>query len=417
MGDDIRLNIGAGKTELDGFDPVDIKDGNQAYPLDYPDNSVDEIYASHQLEHFSHRLVPEVLKHWVSKLKPGGKLRVAVPDFRWVAQSYLENKPINAQGYVMGGHVDDNDRHGALFDRESLAELMMAAGVEQIHVWEPEIKDCSALPVSLNLAGYKPISDIKRCESTIAVLSAPRFGPMLHMRISADAFHNTRVRYVVAQGVYWHQVLCEAMESLIANEEAFRYVITADYDSIFTGMDVLMLYRLMEIYSEADSICGMQSKRQDTNAMLCNLLAENGKARTEIPTIELLSKHLTPILTGHFGLTIFRADALRNHPRPWMVAEPNADNRWGQHRRDADMDFWKRWLGAGRKAFMANRVVLGHMEEVIAWPGHNMAPIYQHVKDFATKGKPPEAWPSCLQDANHNSDSCGNGDETKSAQS
>lgn len=410
MGDDLKLNIGAGKTSLDGFEPVDVANGDRAYPLERPDNSVTEIYASHTLEHFSHTIVLQVLKDWVRVLKPGGRLRIAVPDLRWVATKYLANEPVNIQGYIMGGHTDDNDHHGALFDRESLAEMMLLAGLEQIHQWTSEIADCAALPVSLNLAGYKPISDITRCTDTIAALSAPRFAPTLHMRVSADAFYRVGVRYIVAQGVYWHQVLCECLESLLADAANFRYIITTDYDTIFTGMDVLTLYRLMEIFPEADSICGMQSKRQDKQAMLCNLRGNDGKARTEIPTLELVAKQLTPILTGHFGLTIFRADTLRNHPRPWMVAEPNAENRWGEHRRDADMDFWRRWHEAGRKAYMATHVVAGHMEEVIAWPGTGLKPIYQLVQDFAKQGKPPEVWPTCLRQDDPNSDCSGNGE-------
>lgn len=418
MGDDIRLNIGAGATELEGFDPIDIKNGGRAYPLERPDNSVDEIYASHILEHFSHRIVPDVLKNWVAKLKPGGRLRIATVDFDWCLEAKQQNKPVNIQAYVMGGHVDANDHHGTIFDRESLAELMLAAGLEQIHEWKPEIKDCSALPVSLNLAGFRPISDIKRCHDTVAVLSAPRYAPTLHMRVSADAFYRVGVRYVIAQGVYWHQVLCEALESLIANEhEAAKYVITCDYDSIFTAIDVLTLYRLMEIFPEADSICGMQSKRQDARAILCNLLGQDGKARTEVPTLELLSKQLTPILTGHFGLTIFRASTLRDHPRPWMVAQPNKEDRWGEHRVDADMDFWRRWRDAGHQAYMATHVVLGHMEEVIAWPGRELMPIYQPVQNFAKKGKPPEVWPTCLRNADRDSDSCDSTAEKKPAQS
>jgi hypothetical protein len=397
MGDDVRLNIGAGPTALDGFRSIDCKNGDQAFPLEHEDGSVEEIYASHILEHFSHRETPDVLKNWVSKLKPGGRLRVAVPDFGWVAKAYAAGEPINTQGYVMGGHVDEDDRHGALFDRESLAELMLAAGLEQIHEWKHEIEDCSSLPVSLNLAGFKPISTEMTCKNTLAVLSAPRFGPMLHMRVSADAFYRVGVRYIVAQGVYWHQVLCECLESILSDNPKLKYVITCDYDTIFTGIDVLLLYRLMEVFPEADSICGIQCKRQEKKAMLCNLKGEGATPRTEVPTLELVSKQLTPILSGHFGLTIFRAETLRNHPRPWMVAAPNKDDRWGDHRRDADMDFWKRWYEAGHKAYMANRVALGHMEEVIAWPGDELNPIYQLVQEFAKKGRPAEAWPQCLQ--------------------
>ena len=47
-----KLNIGAGDNPLPDYENIDIKDGKTAYPLDYPDNTFDEIRASHILEHF-----------------------------------------------------------------------------------------------------------------------------------------------------------------------------------------------------------------------------------------------------------------------------------------------------------------------------------------------------------------------------
>ena len=152
----LRLNLGAGATELPGFDAVDRKVGREVFPLDVDDESVEEIYASHVLEHFSHRQVQDVLRHWVAKLRPGGRIRVAVPDFEWIVAQYVRCNPINVQGYVMGGQVDDNDFHKCLFDSDMLTSLMVEAGLVEIARWLPEIKDCSALPVSLNLSGVKP---------------------------------------------------------------------------------------------------------------------------------------------------------------------------------------------------------------------------------------------------------------------
>lgn len=421
---ELRLNLGAEDTSLEGYVPIDSRNGDSAYPLRYDDNSVAEIYASHLLEHFSYRIVPDVLKHWIQKLKPGGRLRLSVPNFEWLANAYLKGDPINIQGFVMGSQEHDGNHHRALFDRDSLSELMMEAGLERLHEWTPEIEDCSVYEFSLNLAGYKPICDVQVCRDTMAILSAPRYSPTIHMRVASDAFFNTRVPYMVCQGVYWHQVLCETIEKALSSEQPrYKYVITCDYDSIFSGVDVLNLYRLMDIFPQADAICGLQSKRQNKESILCNLRDADGQPRTEIPELELLSKQLTPILSGHFGLTIFRAESLRKHERPWMVAAPNTDNRWGDHRLDADMDFWKRWHKAGHKSYMATHVVVGHMEEVIAWPGAELKPVYQLVSDFAKTGKPVNVWPQLqkkyLQDAQAglDSDSCENGADSNPATS
>jgi len=153
----LKLNIGSGDgITMKGYTNVDAKFGDSAFPLAYSDNSVDEIYASHILEHFPHAQTLDVLKDWVRVLKPGGVLKVAVPDFALIAKSYVANGfHAIADGYVYGGQIDENDFHKALFDRAKLSKLMIDAGLEHIRTWESEVKDCASLAVSLNLTGQK----------------------------------------------------------------------------------------------------------------------------------------------------------------------------------------------------------------------------------------------------------------------
>ena len=207
----IKLDLGAGNNPVDGFVSVDRKNGQEVYPLPYDDDSVDEIRASHVLEHFSHTQVSEVINHWVSKLRPGGRLRIAVPNFETIVRQYMDNKPVNVQGYLMGGHVDANDHHGCLFDSDVLTEALLASGLERIHQWRSEQKDCASLDISLNLGGYKPSGKYQFCENTTAVLSAPRYGPVMHFRYAFRAFAKSRVPYQICQGAYWHQVLSQTL--------------------------------------------------------------------------------------------------------------------------------------------------------------------------------------------------------------
>ncbi len=74
-----KLNLGAGSAPMDGWENLDRKTGEEIYPLNR--DGVDEIRASHVLEHFSHQKIPTVLADWVGALKPGGLLKIAVPDF------------------------------------------------------------------------------------------------------------------------------------------------------------------------------------------------------------------------------------------------------------------------------------------------------------------------------------------------
>ena len=59
-------------------------------PLPFPDNYADAIYCSHFLEHLDVKKVDEFLSECLRCLKPGGVLRVVVPDFERMAKDYLK---------------------------------------------------------------------------------------------------------------------------------------------------------------------------------------------------------------------------------------------------------------------------------------------------------------------------------------
>ena len=154
----IRLNLGAGDSAIVGYINLDRKTGQEVYPLAYEDGSVDEIRASHILEHFGLREIDEVLKNWAAKLKPGGLLKIAVPDLDKIVEMYKEGD-MKTAGYLCGGQVDDNDYHKSIFNRGSLTNKLEGAGLYDIKHWDSEITDCASLPVSLNLQATKPDGD------------------------------------------------------------------------------------------------------------------------------------------------------------------------------------------------------------------------------------------------------------------
>src|SRR5262245_43178182 len=129
----MKLDLGAGEVSPPGFTALGRPHGSDIYPLpQFATDSAEEIRASHCLEHFPHREVPAVLREWVRVLKPGCLLKIAVPDFTKIAQNYLKGVRQPTQTYVMGGQVDADDFHKALFDKGSLTQLMSAAGLVRI---------------------------------------------------------------------------------------------------------------------------------------------------------------------------------------------------------------------------------------------------------------------------------------------
>src|SRR5262245_49667380 len=108
----IKLNLGSGELPLDGYHNLDHKYGLEAYPLkDYADNSVEEVRASHILEHFPHAEIPAVIKEWVRVLKPGGRLKIAVPDFDMLARAYTNglHDHLALESFIYGGQTKGDD--------------------------------------------------------------------------------------------------------------------------------------------------------------------------------------------------------------------------------------------------------------------------------------------------------------------
>lgn len=59
-------------------------------PLPFPDDYADAIYCSHFLEHLDIEMADKFLSECLRCLKPGGILRIVVPDFERMAKDYLK---------------------------------------------------------------------------------------------------------------------------------------------------------------------------------------------------------------------------------------------------------------------------------------------------------------------------------------
>ena len=223
----VRLNLGAGDSPLADWTNLDGRHGDVIYPLGtaFPDGSVDEIRASHVLEHFPHAETAAVLKDWVRALKPGGLLRLAVPDLRIVAEQYLAGAMVPTEGYLMGGQVDALDFHKSAFDAAKLSGLLRAAGLIGIKRWESELKDCASLPVSLNLAGHKPPAIWPK---VAAVISMPRLGFNDFWACAYQELGALGIPLRKMTGAYWDRDLALGIQGALDDELVGRPVKRAD---------------------------------------------------------------------------------------------------------------------------------------------------------------------------------------------
>lgn len=391
----LRLNVGAGGIEIPGYVSVDRKTGGEAYPLTLPDavldadgnklpvasESVTEIRASHVLEHFSHLHTVHVLREFVRVLKPNGTLKIAVPDLDRCIAARAEGLPIPFEQYLMGGHVDEDDQHGALFDEHTTIALMRHVGLRNVRRWKSEVKDCASLPISLNLQGTK--RGTVDTSGTVAVMTVPRYGPTETYRCVIELLQIMGIRFIQTGGAFWDKGITFAFEEALALNP--KRILTIDYDSLFTHHEVEEIIWLLDHF-DYDAVCPVQVQR-GKNRMLVNLMGEDGQPM-ENPTVGQLDGEIVPLMSGHFGLTALRADALRKMPHPWFLHEPDKDGRYSDVSYDADIVFWRKFRDAGFKIGMASHVSVGHSVECAVWPDQGFRPVFQYVSDWRVSGPP-----------------------------
>lgn len=396
-----KLNLGSGDVPLAGYDNIDLKTGQSAYPLTTENGSLDEIRASHILEHYGHKDVFKVVQHWVSKLKPGGILQLAVPDFKVIVDLYQKKEDDAVGHYLMGGQKDEDDFHKSVFDEDSLTEIMTQAGLVNITRWISDVNDCASLPVSLNLRGERSLS-------AEAALKNPPLGQKIVSRKLAAVMSMPRLmftdnmtclmRHVVAKnipfqrstGVFWGQCLTRLIEATIKNE--IDYLITIDYDSWFTYDDLMALATQLELHPELDAIMPLQCKREN-DSPLVGIKDPSGEDMKYIPMTYFENKAVVDAASGHFGLTVFRKSCFDKIKKPWFIPKPDANGSWHDGRLDEDIVFWQHFHEGGCRLGLATQVKVGHLELKIAYPGRMKdawRPVYMCVQDAEKGIKPPE---------------------------
>ncbi len=141
----VRLHLGGVETKP-GWRIVNVQDGPHVDYLGdvtdvargFADESVDEIYASHILEHLGYdKALPETLKELCRILKPEGRFYIAVPDLAALTRLFAHPQAdVNVRMHVMrimyGGRTDPYDVHFTGFDQEILGHFLGVAGFKRI---------------------------------------------------------------------------------------------------------------------------------------------------------------------------------------------------------------------------------------------------------------------------------------------
>jgi predicted SAM-dependent methyltransferase len=97
----VRLHLGSGSVLKDGWQNLDAMYGDMLPGClkRYADNSVDEIFSEHFIEHLTFEDALATLKECRRILKPGAAVRISCPDLRKLIGYYLEG---NIRAYAEG---------------------------------------------------------------------------------------------------------------------------------------------------------------------------------------------------------------------------------------------------------------------------------------------------------------------------
>ena len=142
----MKLHLGCGKrnfgnewTHIDGGDFPHLH-SHDILKLPIEDEMVSVIYASHVLEYFDRQQARDILYNWKLKLKSGGILRLAVPDFKEMARLYINNDfSLNSFLGPLYGKMLINEReyiyHKTVYDDVSLTNLLLEIGFKTVKRW------------------------------------------------------------------------------------------------------------------------------------------------------------------------------------------------------------------------------------------------------------------------------------------
>lgn len=144
---DVRLHWGCGQRRLDGWVNID---GWRTDATDYVhdlrvklpffDQSVELIFSEHVLEHVEFDVAEKVLTDFFRIMKPGGRVRLIVPDLEKCCRAYLNIDKtwftkIDAERLTAGDGLNQifySHFHRYIYDYETLALVLRRAGFSSI---------------------------------------------------------------------------------------------------------------------------------------------------------------------------------------------------------------------------------------------------------------------------------------------
>lgn len=160
----MKLNLGCGTRVRKGYRNIDITPypgvdlaHDLNIPLPFDDKSVDEIFASHVIEHFWWFRIERVLKDWVRTLKPKGFIDIWTPDLDKIIKLYQDTKDIRLLNYRLYAQINYHKgyAHHAVLDTHTLCKILTSLGCKVRELSNSEYPFDVHKDVNLGVRGYK----------------------------------------------------------------------------------------------------------------------------------------------------------------------------------------------------------------------------------------------------------------------
>jgi predicted SAM-dependent methyltransferase len=143
MAKKLKLNLGCREHKMYGFVNVDIREEMEPDVVDdafaltkFKNNSVDLIYICHTLEHANRDGAQSALERFHEVLKPGGTIRISVPDMEAVCEHYVFHRDLRwLKTFFHGGQTHEWDYHRVGWDYKTMTEDLIDKGFVNVRKW------------------------------------------------------------------------------------------------------------------------------------------------------------------------------------------------------------------------------------------------------------------------------------------
>lgn len=180
----ICYNVGCGKRNWPGWVHVDGADfphieSHNITLAEVESGTINLLYSSHLISYLDQKEFANLLECWYKKIKRGGTLRIATPDFNALKNVYILTSDFSKIAGPLYGRMAMNEGliyHKYCYDYDTLSFMLMDAGFKNIQLYDHRktkehpntgdfndpFDDCSAAYingtlVSLNIQAKKPL--------------------------------------------------------------------------------------------------------------------------------------------------------------------------------------------------------------------------------------------------------------------